>query len=693
MQTHEPVDILVVDDERVNLKILEGVLRSDDINIITAMTGEEALQRIEERDFALVLLDVMMPGLDGFSTAERIRAREATSDMPIIFVTAISKEQKHVFKGYELGAVDYLFKPVEPEILQSKVNVFIRLHRQKLALIESEERYRTVADYNWDWETWVAPGGDVLYMSPSCERISGYSPQRFIESPGFLEKIIHTEDLMGWKGFMADELHLDAESHDFRIRHKDGDLRWLSLVKQEVRGRDDTCLGMRCSMRDITKRKEMEIQLRHHQLHDSLTQLANRYLLMDRVQRAFARTSKQGAAYAVVFLGLDRFKVINDSLGHAFGDKLLVEVGRRLADCVRGGDMVSRFSGDEFVLFMEDLDGPSEAYRLVSHVSESLREPFHIEGHEIKTSASLGVVLQSDDHKSPEEIIQKANIAMYRAKESGRDQYNVFDPNMLERAVRQLKLENEIRRAIAEREFTVAYQPIVDLSNSKVKGFEALARWEHPQDGTISPGEFIPIAEDTGMIIDLGMLVLEQACTDMAGWMEKYPEARDVTVSVNLSGRQFGLENLAGDIRGVLQRTGLPSRNLKLEITETTIMDDVQASAAKLSELRDEGITLAIDDFGTGYSSLSYLQKLPLDHLKVDLSFVQQMVGSHENIEIVRAIINLAHSLRLKCVAEGIETQEQKGLLYSMQCEFGQGYLFSRPMPPEDIPAFFESSL
>ncbi|MBU1247588.1 MAG: EAL domain-containing protein, partial [Proteobacteria bacterium] len=647
------VDILIVDDERVNLKILEGILRSPDLNIVSAISGEDALQMIQERDFALVLLDVMMPGIDGFKTAERIRSMDTSRHVPIIFVTAISKEQRHVFKGYELGAVDYLFKPVEPEILQSKVSVFIDLHLQKRALRESEERYRTVADYNWDWEIWFGPRGEVHYMSPSCERISGYPVEKYVQQPTFIEEIIHPDDLIGWRGFMADELRAEGESFDFRIHRADGPIRWLSQVKQEVRSNGKS-LGLRCSLRDITVRKEMELQLRHQALHDPLTQVANRTLLIDRIGQALHRSRRHNTRYAVVFMDLDRFKVVNDSLGHGFGDKLLTEVSKRLLECVRGMDTVSRFGGDEFVLFLEELENPSEAFRVVRRVRDAMRQPFIIDGHEVQTSASLGVVLDTEDHKSADELIQKANIAMYRAKESGRDQYNVFDSQMLERAVRLLKIESDLRRAIVKDEFFVAFQPIVDLSDGRLTGFEALARWQHPEDGLINPGEFIPIAEDTGMIIDIGMIILEKACTTMVGWLKEYPALAQVTISVNLSGRQFGLEGLAEDIRQVLKKTGLPPQNLKLEITETIIMDDVLTSAAKLKELRQEGITLAIDDFGTGYSSLNYLTYIPVHKVKLDKSINDKFL-THKNNRVMESLILLAHSLNLLITAEGIE--------------------------------------
>ena len=696
-------DILIVDDERINLKLLEGVLNGFDVTVHKAQSGPEALELTQEHDFALVLLDVMMPGMDGFVTAERIRSAERTRNVPIIFVTAISKEQKHVFKGYELGAVDYLFKPVEPEILKSKVKIFVELHRQRraleitgqrlagtvaeleasrLALLDSQRSYRTVARYTFDWEAWVGPGGELLYISPSCQRICGYTDQEFMNDSGLMDRIVHDEDREMWRSFVAGNVRNHESGLDFRILHRDGQLRWVSQVNFEVHDPEAGYMGVRTSIRDITERKKMELQLRHQALHDPLTEIANRTLLQDRINQALARSSRHssGRHWAVIFLDLDRFKVVNDSLGHTFGDKLLVEVSNRLLTCVRSKDTVSRFGGDEFVLVLEDLESPGEAMRILKRVQCEVARPFLVDGHEVQTTASMGVVLSPTQADRPEELIQKANLAMYRAKEAGRNRFHIFNDAMLEQAIRLMNMESDLRRAIANREFHLVYQPIVSLTDGNLVGFEALCRWEHPEQGFISPGEFIPVAEESGLIVELGRWVLEEACTTMAAWRRRNQGMNGEFMSVNISGRQFQRTDLLDQVRTVLDQTRIPPNLLKLEITETAIMADVQVSTKTLNSLKDEGLTLSIDDFGTGYSSMSYLQRFPMDHLKVDLSFVQRIDSNKEDVEIVRAIINLAHSLRMKVVAEGIERVEQKDLLHSLQCEYGQGYLFSKPM-------------
>ena len=688
------VKILIVDDDRVNLKVLEGMLRGLDAEFHSVLSGEEALKAAAENEYALVLLDVMMPGIDGFKTAELLRNMETNRDLPIIFVTAISKEQRHVFKGYELGAVDYLFKPVEPEILQSKVRVFLDLFLQREELKRSEERYRTVADYNYDWELWFSPEGEMLYCSPSCERISGYTVQQVMENKDIFHTLIHKEDYEGWKRFMSDELRVDGDSYDFRIQRKDGQEHWLSQVKFEVRVPDGRSLGLRCSLRDITSRKEMEIQLRHQALHDPLTDIANRNLLMDRIGRAMDRTRRHGSLhFAVIFLDLDRFKVINDSLGHLFGDTLLVDVSRRLQECVRAMDTVARFGGDEFVLLLEELEAPREAFSVVHRVLEALREPFIINGHEVQTTVSLGVVLDAQEGDAPQDLLQKANIAMYRAKESGRDRFDIYNDQMLQQAVDLMSLERDMRHAVANRQFQVYFQPIIALNDNRLVGFEALARWNHPERGFVSPATFIPIAEENGQIIELGRWILEEACRILAKWGRNRKCARGLQLSVNISARQFRNNDLVRDVTEALRKARLKPEQLKLELTEGTVMEDVESSLNRLQQLKSEGVSLSMDDFGTGYSSMSYLQKFSLDQLKIDISFVRRILDAPQNTEIVRAIINLAHSLRLDVVAEGIEQEEQAKLLNSLQCDLGQGYFYSKPMPADQAEVFLASSL
>lgn len=701
----ERINILIVDDEQINLKLLRGILKGFQLNILSAMSGEEALKIAARGDFALILLDVMMPGMDGFECAERLREKPETRSTPIIFVTAINKEQRHIFRGYELGAVDYLFKPVEPEVLRGKVRTFVELHRQRRsietaatrlstlvhkleesrnALEESERRYRIVADYNYDWESWISPDDRTLYVSPACERISGYPPERFINDPGFMETIMHQDDIPLWRDFLSDEEHGDGGSIDFRIYNSNARMRWVNAVKRSVVDQDEH-LGSRVSLRDVTERREMKERMEHQALHDPMTGLPNRVLCMERVNRARQRAKRHSMYFAVLLLDLDRFKVINETLGHVAGDKLLAEVADRLRGCVRDMDTVGRFGGDEFVLLVEEFHDHAHVKTVADKIISELQKPFMLGMDEVRSSASMGVVVSDGKCEDcSEDILHNAHIAMYAAKDAGKNQYTFFEDSMREKAVRTLTLEKDLRRALRDDEFILHYQPIINLESAEVTGFETLIRWEHPDRGLVSPGEFIPIAEDSGLIVEMGEWVLRKAAGVFTEWLKQCRSPEQVFFSVNISARQFREPSLVQMVDSVLAETGLPPKHLKLEITETVIMLDVMDSVRKLNALKDIGISLSVDDFGTGYSSMSYLQKFPVDQLKVDLSFVQRLDRDRDSVEIVRAIINLAHALKLSVVAEGIETQEQKNTLYSLHCDHGQGYLFSKPVPESD---------
>ena len=441
---------------------------------------------------------------------------------------------------------------------------------------------------------------------------------------------------------------------------------------------------------DISDRKRMENQLRYQAMHDPLTGLSNRTLCLDRISRALERARRRdNYFYAVIFLDLDRFKVINDSLGHTLGDQLLVETSHRLLECVRDLDTVSRFGGDEFIILLEELGSPRKAIQVVKRMRQALRRPYTVDNHEIQLTASIGIVLGPTDFKKPEDILQYANIAMHRAKSKGRDRFKVFTNKLLEHAIHQMALENHMERAMAQGEFFLNYQPIIRMGEgSRLYGFEALARWDHPSRGIIPPDEFIPVAEETGMIMDLGLWVLAQAGRTMVEWMDRHPQARDLILSVNISGRQFSQHDLATKIRRVLDQVGLSPHQLKLEITETAIMENAVTAVDTLRQLKELGITLSVDDFGTGYSSMSYLQRLPLDNLKIDLSFIQMLDLAPENIEIVKAIISLAHTLELEVVAEGVERLAHQEILVKLDCDYCQGYLYARPMKAENAEQF-----
>jgi len=446
--------------------------------------------------------------------------------------------------------------------------------------------------------------------------------------------------------------------------------------------------GTRISLRDITDRKRMELELRHLALHDPLTSLANRSLCLDRLRQAMARAQRHHPYYfGLVFLDLDRFKILNDSLGHGFGDRVLVEVARVLERSVRNLDTVSRFGGDEFVILLEELASPREAMQAIQRLRQAIAKPFIIDGHEVQLTASLGITLGSKEAVSPEDLLRNANIAMHHAKKSGRNRFKAFTKTMLERASNLLHLETDLRQAIARHEFFVVYQPIVRLDETgTLHGFEALVRWNHPEKGLISPVDFIPVAEETGIIVELGRFVLHAACQTLFEWRKTNQDAQKLIMSVNLSPRQFSDPLLVDSIVGILDETGLPPSALKLEITESAIMDNASTAVDRLRRLKALGIALSIDDFGTGYSSMSSLQQFPLDTLKIDLGFIRRMDASTEGLEIVKAIINLAHSLRLQVVAEGVEGTEQRNTLMDLGCEFAQGYLYAKPL--EDNKAF-----
>ena len=433
--------------------------------------------------------------------------------------------------------------------------------------------------------------------------------------------------------------------------------------------------------------RELEESREHFRaaaLHDALTGLPNRTLLMNHLRLAVEHSKRRpDYRFAALFLDLDRFKVINDSLGHIAGDQLLVHLARRLEDCIRGTDTVARLGGDEFAILLSDIEDYSDAVRVAERIHAELARPFHLGGHEVYTSASIGITLSATGYSDPEAILRDADIVMYRAKANGKARHELFDEAMHARAVALLRTETDLRRAVERDEFRVVYQPILSLLTGEVAGFEALVRWHHPERGVVSPSEFIPVAEETGLIVEIGRRVLREACRQLSEWQSRGLVRPSLYVSVNLSGKQFAQAALAESVAGALSEAGLDPRCLRLEITESVVMSNAEAACAALGRLRAHGLGISIDDFGTGYSSLSYLHRFPVDTLKVDRSFIGRMGEGDENGEIVRTIITLARNLGMQVVAEGVETARQGDLLRGLGCEYAQGYFFSRPLDPE----------
>ena len=451
---------------------------------------------------------------------------------------------------------------------------------------------------------------------------------------------------------------------------------------------------------EILERKKMETQLRHDALHDALTGLPNRSLFLDRLshalqlsnRRSYLNTGNLPKQFAVLFLDLDRFKVINDSLGHLAGDQLLKIVASRLVECLRGGDTVARLGGDEFVMLVEEIEDINDVIEVVQRIKEILKEPALINGNEIFISTSIGIALNSDDYTQPDQLLRDADTAMYRAKEQGRDRYEIFNPAMHIEALKKLRLENELRRAIDRQELRVHYQPIVCLKSGRILGFEALVRWQHPEQGLISPAEFIPLAEDTGLIVAIDFWVLQEACSQLRIWQEKFPLAQHLTMNVNLSARQFTQPDLASQIKNILNKTSLSGSNLKIEVTESILIEKTSLATQILTELSELNIQTCIDDFGTGYSSLSYLHRFPIHTLKIDQSFIYQLDHHPEDSEIVKAIIILGINLGLNVVAEGVETAQQLDCLKKYNCHAGQGYYLFKPLEANAIAILLESN-
>jgi diguanylate cyclase (GGDEF)-like protein/PAS domain S-box-containing protein len=512
--------------------------------------------------------------------------------------------------------------------------------------------------------------------------IEGHTPMDFMEHG----------DARLFRNLLAQRVNSPHQQGEFTFHRKEGDDVNVLASATTMFDSNGEVKGCFVLFTDITERKRMENQLRHQAMHDPLTGLANRTLCMDRLTRALERARRRGNYnFALIFVDLDRFKIINDSLGHNVGDVVLIEVSRRLEESVRELDTVSRFGGDEFIVLLEELQSPRMAIQVVKRMRSRLRRPYNLAGHEIQISASLGIVLGPVDAQHAEDVLRYSNLAMHRAKATGRDRFKVFSNRLLEHAVQLMTLENDMDTAMAEGQFFLNYQPIVQLKGEKrVFAFEALARWMHPERGLISPMEFIAVAEETGQITDLGLWVLHEACATMARWRMTIPAAQDIFLSVNISGKQFAQSDLIGKIRRILNETKMPANRLKLEITETAIMQNAVQATNTLRMLKELGITLAVDDFGTGYSSMSYLQKLPLDHLKIDLSFVQALDTGPENVEIVKAIINLAHTLGLEVVAEGVERPQHQRTLMELGCEYYQGYLYSRPVSAGEAEHFIQ---
>ena len=674
--------VLIVDDNELNRDMLARRLERKGYEVLVAASARELMDLLKAEKLDLVLLDIEMPEVSGLEALRAIRERYSANELPIIMVTA-RNQSDDVVKALNMGANDYLTKPVDFAVALARIGTQLSHKHAQEGLKESEERYALAArganDGLWDWNL----ATNVIYFSPRWKAMLGCQDDEIINKPDEWFDRIHDADRERVKEEIAAHQkgltpHFESEH---RVRYKDGTYRWMLSRGLAIRDESGKPVRMAGSQTDITEGK----------VSDPLTNLPNRLLFLDRLGRLMRHSKRHpDRLFAVLFLDLDGFKMINDSLGHLVGDQLLLAVAKRLETCLRGTDTVARLAqrtftlarmgGDEFTVLLDEINEPSDANRAAERIMKELSIPFLIAGKEVFTSASIGIALSNPSYQQPEEIMRDADTAMYQAKSLGKSRYEVFDADMRATVMARLDLETDLHRALERGEFRNFYQPIVALDTGQIIGFEALMRWQHPTRGLIGPEKFISVAEESGLIRDLGWWSLGEACRRLNDWRSQVGPNRDLIICVNLSVKQFVQPNLVQNIGVLLNELGIPPHALKLEITESTVMEDPSAAIEMLQKMKDLGIRLAIDDFGTGYSSLSYLHRFPLDTLKIDRSFISGESQGVNGMEIARTVMPLAKNLQLDVVAEGVETAEQVQELRKLNCKYAQGYYFSEPL-------------
>ncbi|MDR3416266.1 MAG: EAL domain-containing protein [Nevskia sp.] len=681
--------ILIADDDATARLLMEETLVQAGLQVRLAADGEEALQAFDHEIPDLVLLDVDMPGMDGFEVCHAIRERHTVlgSQVPIVMVTGMD-DLESVTRAYDAGATDFISKPVSLPSLVQRVRYMLRANANLQELRSLEERTRAMLSAIPDAMLRIGRDGIIRDYQSGTSSVDILSAENGVGRT--LDEVIEPE----FAKLLARQVEVATQSReicatDYAIACGAGAYHYEARAVQVG---DDEALIL---FRDITDRKRYERRIHDLAYCDSLTGLPNRQAFFDSVDAELRNVSgDEGSGVAILFMDLDGFKRINDTLGHAVGDHLLQAVTERLKTLLRRLDaatraahepLLARLGGDEFTVLLTGVGKPEDVLKVARKIKDELAVPFVIDSHEISVTTSIGVALSPDDGADAQTLLKNADIAMYHSKDNGRNTCQMYRASLTTRMTQRVTLEGSLRKALERNEFVLFYQPQVHAGMDEIFGMEALIRWQHPERGLVAPGEFIPVAEETGLIVPIGEWVLRTACRQAAQW--RADGIRNIRVAVNLCGLQFKEAGFLHKVLSILHETGLPPQHLELELTESLLIDHSQSSIARLADLRSVGIHLSIDDFGTGYSSMSYLKSFPISTLKIDRSFVQELHRDQDNAAITKAIIAMAHSLRMSVIAEGVETAEQAAALRSYGCEAMQGFFYSRPVPAYEATA------
>jgi diguanylate cyclase (GGDEF)-like protein/PAS domain S-box-containing protein len=695
---HKP-RLLVVDDEQRLLTSLQELLIANDYQADTALGGRSACSQLLKQQYDLVLLDLRMGDFSGHQVMEFMSEHQINA---ATIVVSGESSFSAVSKALRRGAYDYLKKPYVPEELIATVEKALQKkllekahNSMQVRLQESEELHRYIVNSSPDIVFMLDREGRFTFVNNKVDSVLGYKKQDLIGKN--YRSIINDKDAERARYTFKDTEHNSGTTRTIELHLKtQDDNRTSRYFEVTVFPIESNALGIKSfsnngitkligtygTARDVTERKEAEDFINFQAYHDLLTRLPNRALFKDRLNLAITHARRNRQGLAVMFLDLDRFKVVNDTLGHAMGDRLLQSVSIRLENCLREGDTLSRFGGDEFTLLLPDISSKEDARKIARKVINVLKEPFMLGEHEVFVGVSVGIALSQEAGTSLEQLIQNADIAMYHVKGRGKDGYQFFSDSMNVTSSNRLKLERDMRNALENKEFHVYYQPQIDAKTNGIIGVEALIRWHHPERGIIYPSEFIPLAEETKLIVELSEWVLKTACNEVKQWIDAGHS--DIRLAVNFSPTQVEHPRFVSMLFKQLKECDFPPRNFEIELTENVIMNDLKHMIQKLSKLADRGITIAIDDFGTGYSSLNYLHKLPIHTLKVDQSFVHDIQNSSNDACIVNAIISMAHGLKLNIVAEGVETADQLEYLKQLGCHVIQGFFFGKARPADE---------